>query len=218
VDFPADFVTPQVAGKRGVYEVEVVEVKERILPELNDAFAQSWEAENVEKLRIGVRSDLQSELNQRQKRSLRNQVVRALLARVNFELPESFVQQETRAVVYDIVNENQQRGVAKDLIEQQKENIYAAAKQSASERVKAAFLFQRIAEQEGIRVSPEEVNARIAALARSNDMPADKFFKELEKRNGVSEIIQQLLHERVIDFLAENARIEDVPPTPQAAS
>jgi trigger factor len=217
VDFPADFVTPQVAGKKGQYEVEVVEVKERILPELNDAFAQSWEAENVDKLRAGVRSDLQSELNQRQRRSIRNQVLHALLDRVHFELPDSFVQEETRAAVYNIVNENQQRGVAKELIEQQKENIYAAASQSARQRVKAAFLFQKIAEKEGIRVLPEEVNARIAVLARANDMPADKYFKELEKRKGVGEIVQQLLHERVIDFLQENARIEDVPPAAQAA-
>jgi trigger factor len=217
VDFPADFVTPQVAGKKGQYEVEVVEVKERILPELNDAFAQSWEAENVDKLRAGVRSDLQSELNQRQRRSIRNQVLHALLDRVHFELPDSFVQEETRAAVYNIVNENQQRGVAKELIEQQKENIYAAASQSARQRVKAAFLFQKIAEKEGIRVLPEEVNARIAVLARANDMPADKYFKELEKRKGVGEIVQQLLHERVIDFLQENARIEDVPPAAHAA-
>src|SRR5438552_8142425 len=51
IDFPADFVTTQVAGKQGVYEVEVVEVKERILPELNDAFAKGEDAENLDKLR-----------------------------------------------------------------------------------------------------------------------------------------------------------------------
>ena len=63
VDFPADFVTPQLAGKKGSYEVEVVEIKEKILPVLDDVFAKSYGAENLEKLREGVRRDLENELN-----------------------------------------------------------------------------------------------------------------------------------------------------------
>lgn len=217
VDFQADFVTREVAGKKGVYEVEAVEVKERVLPELNDAFAQTYGADTMEKLREGVRSDLQNELNLKQKRSVRNQVVRALLDRVNFDLPESTVQAETRNVVYDIVNENQKRGVAKEVIDQQKEGIYSAANQTAKERVKAAFLFGRIAEKEGIRVPPEEIKARIVVLANSYQTPPDKFVKELEKRNGMPEIYQQLLQEKVIDFLQEHARIEDVAPPEKPA-
>src|SRR5207302_5901013 len=53
VDFPADFVTPQLAGKKGSYEVEVVEVKEKVLPVLDDVFAKSYGAENLDKLREG---------------------------------------------------------------------------------------------------------------------------------------------------------------------
>jgi trigger factor len=212
VDFPADFVTPQVASKQGVYEVEVTEVKQRVLPELNDAFAQSYGAENLEKLREGVRSDLQNELNLKQKKSVRGQLVRQLLDRVQFDLPESFVQHETRNVVYDIVSENQKRGISREIIDKQKEEIYSAASQNARERVKVGFLFRRIAEKEGVRVTPEQLNARIAALARANEMPAEKYFKELEKHNAVQDIVQQLLNERVVDFLQEHARIEDAAP------
>jgi trigger factor len=213
VDFPADFVTPQVAGKKGVYEVEIVEVKERVLPELDDAFAKSYDAESMEVLREGVRADLQNELNLRQKRSIQNQLVRGLLDKVQFDLPESFVQGETRSVVYDIVSENQRRGIARDVLEKNKEDIYAAANQSAKERVKMGFLFQRIAEKEGIRVMPEELNTRISMLARMNETPPDKYLKELEKREAVGGIVQQLLHERVIAFLQERAKIEDVAPS-----
>ncbi|HKI69687.1 MAG TPA: trigger factor, partial [Verrucomicrobiae bacterium] len=66
VEFPADFVTKELAGKKGVYEVEVVEVKERILPAIDDAFAKSYGAENLEKLREGVRRDLENELKYKQ--------------------------------------------------------------------------------------------------------------------------------------------------------
>src|SRR6185436_10350079 len=105
IDFPADFVTPQLAGRKGIYEVEVVEVKQRNLPAIDEAFAKAYGAENLEKLREGVRADLQNELNLRRKRVVRNQIIRGLLDRINFELPESVVQQETRSVVYELVNE-----------------------------------------------------------------------------------------------------------------
>ena len=210
IDFPADFVTTQLVGKQGLYEVEVVEVKERILPELNDAFAQSFDAENVEKLRQGVRSDLQGELNLKQKREIRNQVVSALLDAVNFELPETPVQQETRKLVYEIVDDYQKRGVAKEVIEQQKDKIYALASQGARGRVKAMFLFERIAEKEGIRVSEQELNARVAALAATYKITVQKLVKQLEEQNGVQNIYRDMVHERVIDFLQENAKFEDV--------
>ncbi len=212
VDFPADFVAKEVAGKKGVYEVEVVEVKERVLPALDEAFAQSFGATDLAKLREGVRQDLQNELNLRQRRSMRNQVVQALLNRVQVELPDSLVQAETRNVVYSIVSENQRRGVSKELIDQQKEGIYNAASQTARERVKADFIFQKIAEKEGIRVTNEELSARIAALAQSYQMAAQAFLKELEKNNGLVEVQMQILHEKVIDFLHDNAKIEDVAP------
>jgi trigger factor len=218
VDFPADFVTPQLAGKKGVYEVELVEVKVRLLPELNDAFAVSYGAETLEKLREGVRSDLQNELNLKQKRSIRSQVVGALLSRVSFELPESTVQQETRSVVYNLVNDYQKRGAPKEVIDQQKDEIYSLASQTAKERVKAGFLFQKIAEKEGVRVLEQEVNARIVTLAQSYQMAPQKLVKELEKNDGVAEIYRQLLQEKVIDFLQEHAKIEDVAPAPASPS
>ena len=218
VNFAADFVTPQLAGKSGAYDVEVVEVKRRVLPSLTDAFAQTFGADTMDKLRDGVRKDLQNELNFRQKKGIRNQIVKSLLDKVSFDLPEAHVQQETRNVVYDIVAENQKRGATKEAIDGQKEKIYSVANQGAKERVKAAYLFQRIAEKEGIRVLPAEVDGRIATMARAYEMPAQKFLKELEKRDGLPEIHQQLLHEKVIDFLQENARIEDVAPAPAPAT
>ena len=211
VDFPADFVTPELAGKKGVYQVEVVEVKEKVLPAVDDAFAKSFGAENVEKLREGVRRDLENELNYTQNKTIRMQLVRALLDRVNFELPETAVAQETRNVVYDIVRDNQKRGVSRDLIEQQKEQIYNAAAQGAKERVKAAFLMQKIAEQENIQVSREEAAQRISSLAAMYQIPPDKFVKDLQKRNGLVEIYDQVMNDKVMEFLQQNAKIEEVP-------
>jgi trigger factor len=211
VDFPADFVTKQLAGKKGVYEVEVVEVKEKSLPPIDDAFAKKYDAENLPKLREGVQRDLENELKYSQARAVRGQIIHALLTATNFDLPETAVAHETRNVVYDIVRENNQRGVARDLIEKQKDEIYSAAAQSAKERVKLSFLIQRIAEKERIQVSQDEVLKRAQSLALAYQIPLEKFLKDLQKRNGVVELYDQIAHEKVLAFLEQNAKIEEVP-------
>jgi trigger factor len=217
VDFPADFVTPQLAGKKGIYDVEIVEVKEKVLPVVDEAFAKAYGAENLEKLREGVKRDLENELKYSQDKHVRGQLVRALLDRVNFELPETTVAQETRNVVYDLVRENQKRGISRELIEQQKDQIYSVAASGAKERVKGAFLMQKIAEKENIKVAQEEIARRISQLASMYQIPPDKFLKDLQKRNGVMEIYDQLMNEKVVDFLQQNAKIEEVPADALAA-
>jgi trigger factor len=211
VDFPADFVTKDLQGKKGVYEVEVVEVKEKILPTVDDKFAQSFGAENVQKLNEGVHRDLENELNYSQNRNIKNQLVSTLMSKVTFELPESAVANETRNVVFDIVRENQKRGVPRELIEQEKDKIYSAASEGAKERVKVSFLLQKIAEKENIKVSQQEVAQRIQAMAQMYQIPPEKFVKDLQKRNGFVEIYDQLANEKVVEFLQQNAKIEEVP-------
>jgi trigger factor len=217
VDFPADFVTKELAGKKGVYEVEVVEVKEKVLPPIDEEFAKKYGAESLEKLREGVRRDLENELNYKTNKSIRSQLVRSLLNRTNFELPETAVAHETRNVVYDIVQENSKRGVSRDIIEQQKEQIYSAATQGAKERVKVAFLLQKIAEKEDIKVSQEEIAHRVSHLAATYQIPPQKFIKDLQKRNGLIEIYDQIMNEKVLDLLQKDAKIEEVVPKEEPA-
>lgn len=212
VDFPADFVTPQLAGKKAVYDVQLVEVKEKILPPLDDELAKAYGAESLDKLKEGVRKDLENELKYKQNKAVRNQLIRSLLNRTNFELPESAVAQETRNVVYDLVQENAKRGVSRQTIEQEKDKIYSAATQGARERVKVAFLLQKIAEKEDIKVSQEEVAHRISHLAALYQIPAEKFAKDLQRRNGLIQVFDEIMNEKVIDFLQKNARIEELAP------
>jgi trigger factor len=211
VDFAADFMLPALAGKKGVYEVEVVEVKEKVLPELNQKFAESWGAKSLEALREGVRADLQNEWNQTQNRKIRQQLTEALLRGVQCELPDAVVTGETRNLVYSIVTENQQRGVPKAALDAEKDNIYASANNLARERVKAMFVFQKIAEKEGIRVDQTEILGRLQALALEHKMPAEKLYKELEKNHRVEEVLHRpILHDKVVNLLVQYAKIEDV--------
>ncbi len=211
VSFPANFVNKELSGRPGVYEVEVVEVREKTLPELNDAFAKLYEAESLEKLREGVQRDLANELKYKQDRETRAQIIEGLSKRVNFDLPEGAVAHKTRNIVYDLVRENAQRGVSREIIEREKDAIYSAATSNAKEQVKLDFLIQRIAEQEEIKVAQEEVLRRIEVLAAMYQIPADKFYKDLQKRNGVIEIYDSIAREKVLALLEANAAIETVP-------
>jgi trigger factor len=212
VDFPADFVTKELQGKKGVYAVELVEVKEKVLPALDDELAKKFGAENLEKLKAGVHTDLENELKYSQSKAIRTQVVRALLGRATFDLPESAVAAETRNVVYDLVRQNTQRGVGRELIEKQKDEIYSAAAGNAKERVKLAFLVGRIAEQEKLQVSQEDVLKRAQQLAMMHQVPFDQFIKDLKKRDGVNELYEQVLHEKVMELLEKNAVITESAP------
>jgi trigger factor len=216
VDFPQEFVSPQLAGKKGTYEVELVEVKEKVLPAIDDALAKQYGAENLDKLREGVRADLQNELNTKQSRSIRNQVTDALLKQVNVELPETLVQHETRSIVYNLVSENQQRGVPKEAIEAKKDEIYKNATNMAKERVKASFIFQKIAAKEGVRVEQIEIAGRLQTMATQYQMPVDKLVKEMEKADRLGDVYSQILTEKVIELLVQNAKVEDVPAEKKA--
>jgi trigger factor len=97
------------------------------------------------------------------------------------------------------------------MIEQEKDRIYSAAAQYAKDRVKVSFLLRKIAEKENIKVSQEEVLRRIQTMAGMYQIPPEKFIKDLQKRNGVVEIYDQLASEKTIEFLQQNAKIEEVP-------
>jgi trigger factor len=212
VEFPADFVTPQLAGKRGVYEVEVGEVKEKVLPPLDDELAKAYEAQSLEKLRQGVRRDLENELSHKRSNSIRNQLVQSLMGRVQFELPETSVAYETRNRIYDIVNANQRRGASREQIEEHKDRIASAATQDAKERVKLAFLIRRIAEKEDVKVSQDEIGRRVAQIAAANQIPMEKLVKDLKERNAFIEIYDQVMTEKVMDLLERNAQLIEAPP------
>lgn len=216
VTFPADFVIAEVQGKEGVFEVSITGVKEKALPVVDDAFAKGLGAAGVEELKTGVQRDLQNELDFRSKRAVRDQLLKQLLGLVTFDLPESVVSTETRNLVYNIVNENQQRGVDKEVIESKKNEIFQSAQTNAFDRVKAAFVLNRIAETEKITISNQEITQRVLALAQQNNMEPPKMVKILQDRNAFPEIQQDILSGKVLDWLELNSKIEEVAAAPAA--
>jgi trigger factor len=217
VTFPKDFVSPALSEKEAVYEVEVKQVKEKVLPALDDTFAQEFKAPTLADLREGVRKDLQNELNYKRSQSVRNQAMRSLLDAVNFDLPESVVTAETRSVINDIVQDSHRRGVSSENIESQKNEIFGYANSNAKERVKGAFILGRIADKEGIRVTQEDLVQRVTQLAAQNNMTFQKMVKELQDRGALATVRDQVLVGKALEFVVQHAQIEDVPAGTLAA-
>ncbi|MDB4626214.1 trigger factor [bacterium] len=207
-----DFVIKELASKDVTFSVEIKEIKTKQSPEIDDAFAKEFGAEDVAGLREGVANDLENELKTNHKRSTRDQLVKHLLTNVHCDLPESIVDQETKNVVYDLVRENQQRGIAKETIDEKKDEIYTAATSSAKERVKVAFIIGKIAAKEGVKVTNEEISQRVIQMAQSYNMPPEQLAKKLKERNGVAEIQEQILTSKVLDLLELQAEVEEVLP------
>jgi trigger factor len=133
--------------------------------------------------------------------------MKQLLANVECELPTGLVRQETQRLLGDIVRENQARGVTEDVLKENEKELVGAAAQNARERLKGTFILLRIAEKEGIRVSREELFGRVATLAQKYEMPFEKMLKELEKRNALDQISEEIVSAKVLDFLIANASV-----------
>jgi FKBP-type peptidyl-prolyl cis-trans isomerase (trigger factor) len=121
------------------------------------------------------------------------------------------VNTETRNVVFDLVRQNRERGVSKETIDEQKEQIYSFASNNAKERIKVAFVLSRIAAQENIRASREELAQRVTQVAQQYQIPLAKFVRQLEERNGLGEIEERIINEKVLDLLQLQATIEEGP-------
>ena len=188
-------------------------MKEKQLPALDDALAKAFGAEDLDTLRIGVNKDLNNQASYAQKKDVRDQIISALTSRVQFELPETILLQETRGVINEIVAENQRRGVPKEAMDQQKEQIYSHASNSARERVKTGFLLGRIADLEKITASDAELSQRVLALSDQYKIKPERLVRQLQERNGLNEIRQEIVNAKVLDFLELNAKVEEALPT-----
>ena len=216
VTIPDDFVYEEIVGKEAKYEIEVVQVKEKSLPELDDKFAKGFGAESMDKLREGVENDLKNELEYSKKKSIRNQCVDKLLGAVNCDLPETIVNEATRAAVHNIVQQNHERGVGKDIIEENKDKIYANAKTDAEVRVKANYILSKIAEKEGIKVTDQELSRQVAAMAAQQKVKPQKLAQQLKENGTIYQVQEEIMNAKVIDLLEEKAKVTEIDPKPEA--
>ena len=213
LDVPADFPLEDLQGKRIEYTVKVRELKRQELPALDDTFAgKVVPGKTLEELRSLARQQLTAERQAAVEDSKKQQILNTLSGTTEFELPNDFVRGETRRIMNDIVKQNQDRGVSDDEIRENESSIVENAGTAARERLKGAFILTRIAEKEGIKVTREEMEGRLAALAARHGMTREKLIKNLQEREALGQIEEEILLGKTLAFLSQNATVETISP------
>jgi trigger factor len=207
ITFPADFQqVPALAGKTAEYALEIQEVRERILPELDEKFFKAHKVDDLDGLKGQIRTSLKLQKEQRNRSSQRNQVTQALADRVVFEPPTSLVEAETQGVLRQFIEENMRRGVPAEQFEKGKKELFESARKAAVSRIKIQLILAKIAEAEKMSVSDHDIDLYIRREAvRSNQRP-DKIAKDLAKsRDALRSVQQSIIFDKAVDFLVSKA-------------
>jgi trigger factor len=209
VDFPADFPVTELAGKQANYTVTLQEIKQKVLPPLDDAFAAKLVPDkNLSDLRHMIEHDIEHEKEHEVERAKEAQIVKYLHEHVQFDLPAPLLRNETRRALGELVQRNRERGVPDEMLKGKEKELVDAAGGLAAHRLKTNFILSRIAEREGIEVSRKDVDLRIREEATRYNVSTDKMRKELEEHDGINALAEQILLGKTLDFLKANVSVE----------
>ncbi len=212
VTFPADFPVPELAGKTAEYTVTLLEIKQRVLPPLDDAFAAKWMPEkNLEELRVALEHQIAHDKEHQLENARESQIVRFLNDLIQFELPPELLKQETRSALQEFVQRNRERGVPDEALKEKEQELIQAAAGVAAQRLKTNFILHRIAEKEEIKVTRQDVDERIRHQAMHHNVTPEKMRHEIEQHDGMNGLIEQVLLAKTIAFLGSNATVDGAP-------
>lgn len=202
VAFPEDFSAEGLRGKTAVYAVDVAEVRERVLPELNEEFFKSLHVKDAEELNKQVREGLETRKKNAATSKKREELINKLNEKVDFELPESALERESYNIFVEFANMQLRQGVKIAEIEAQRDELMKNTKEAAKTRVKTQLILDAIAKKEGVKVEQNDISARIAQEAYMNGQPVEKFVKELTKeQTRLMELQRNILFNKALDVV-----------------
>ncbi len=209
VDVAADFPVKELAGKKATYTVTLSEIKQKVLPEMNDEWAaKSTPGKSLAELRRMVEHDLEHEKGHEVERAREGQIVKYLNEKIQFDLPPVLLRNETRRALGELVQRNRERGVTDDMLKDKEKELVEGAGGLAAHRLKTNFILHRIAEREKIEVTREDLQARIREEAARYNISPEKMRKELEEHDGLDGFAEQILLGKTLDFLKANVSVQ----------
>ena len=213
MEFPEDFKPEALAGKTVVYSVEAKEVREKVMPEMDDAFFESMQVKDENELRAKISENIENQKKQQNANGERQQITEELVKSVDFPIPQSGVESETEAVLRDFMQRNMQQGASAEEFEKHKESLHEGASKAAHDRFKSRLILTKIAEKEKIKVENEDFSRMIMMEAQQAGQNPDKLVKELQKdQNRVNQMRRDIILGKTMDLLAEKADREIVEP------
>jgi len=214
ITYPEDHEPASMAGKTVKYSLKVVDIKEKVLPDLDDDFVKELDAEvdTLEELREKLREDLTERENQRVRSVLNDQIIKQLIQAHSFDIPELLVEYELNAIVENFQRRLAQQGITPeaagiDLDEWRKSNV-----STAEDRVRASLLLNAVAAKEGIAVSDEELDEGYQKVAKQMGQDKELIKALYQKNNMVDGFKEQLLEEKILKVIRDHATFVSKPP------
>ncbi len=211
IAFPADFQVKELVAKKASYTITLREIKEKVLPPVDDAFASKLIPEKtLADLRQMVEHDLEREKEHERERAKEGQIIKYLHERTQFELPPALLKNETRRVLAELVQRNREHGIPDEMLKDKEKELIESAAALAAHRLKSNFVLHRIAERENIETSRQDIDARIREEAARYNVSAEKMRQELQEHKGLDTLAEQILLRKTLDFLKANVSVEKI--------
>ena len=209
VNYPADFPDPKLSGKSFHYAVEVTGIKEKKLPELDDAFAKDVsDAATLDELRTKLRQSMEAARENQQKAQARERLLAKLVATHEFPVPEALVEHQMDVRLERVVRQLAAQGVDPRAVNVDWVSLRRRQQERAVEDVKAELLLDRIATAEQIDVTEEEINQEIEHAAGHSGESATAVRARLTKQGALDRMKSKLRSDKTLEWLYRNARIQ----------
>jgi trigger factor len=211
VNYPEDFSSKGLAGKPVEYTVKVSAVRLKVLPELDDEWAQSLgeEIESLADLRGKVRGDLEARAKHDAEGKMRADLVRQLVEAHAFELPERLLEHQTEHRLESVVRDMAGQGIDPRNPQLDWEKARDSLKEQVGYELRGSLVLERIADEEKIDVTPEEIDDEINAIAEASRQSPEQVRSILTKQGGERSIAGRLRNRKALDFLVAHAKVTD---------
>ncbi|HWR03404.1 MAG TPA: trigger factor [Humidesulfovibrio sp.] len=213
ITFPEDFINPAMAGETLVMKATLHSIKERILPELTDEVAKrAGGFESVEKMREAIVKSYMQSREQLNKSMAQKKLLDQLLAKVDFPLPPSMVENRIDRLLADLEQKLDRQGKSLGALGKSMEELREAHKAQAEEAVRGEILLLAVAKKENLDVKPEEIDAALTQVARQHGQDLMSVKQYYEENNLIFPLKDRLLADKAIELIYARAAKTEVDP------
>lgn len=210
VEVPATFFNEQYRGKKVEIEISVKEVKKMEPAELNEEFFKRFGVADEAELKDSFRDRMSSQAEREARAAMSEQIYSYLRENVDLDLPEAVVADQSMTVLRRQYSNMLMRGMSKEQIEEQMDQLRASSEEQAKDQLKLYFIMDKIAEKYDISATEEEINGHIAYVASMRGRRPEKMREELARDGSLVQFALQVREEKCIEKLLETAKITEV--------
>jgi len=214
VNFPEDHFNDKLANHEITFHVKLHEIREEILPEINDEFAKKLgQYETLDDLKNAIKDNLNEGYNKRVEQELNEQIYKDLIEKTDFELPESMVDYELNNIIDEI--EKTLKYYNKSMEEQgmTKEMLAEKHRETAEKKVRRHLILGKIIDQENMELSDQELDDGFAEMAQAVNQPVEAIKNYYQQNQDNLDFFKHtLLEKKAIKLIINNSNIEEVEP------